>query len=162
MKQFLKVEDLQLINGGYLSNKEGKPVYNAEFIAAQQHAHFIAELAKEAEGKDFKGKEADSIEEVKQTVLNRLSSVETVEFIKGPKKFKQDLTDKLKSEALGFINFNEEVSKTAKINEFLQSFKVIDEFEKFGLFFEEEIVKLNKIYTIKEIVKNTKLIIDLV
>ena len=36
MKVFLKKEELQLVNGGYLSGKDEKPVGNAEFVKAQK------------------------------------------------------------------------------------------------------------------------------
>ena len=85
-----------------------------------------------------------------------------VEYVSSPKKVKGELTEKLQEEAMTFIKFNSESSKTDKINKFLQQFNKLQEFEEFGLYFEEDICKLNKIYTIKEVVTAVKQIIDLV
>ena len=50
---------------------------------------------------------------------------------------------------------------SSKINKFLSQFNIVNEFEEFGLFFDQDIVKLNKIYTIKEITAAVKAVIDL-
>jgi hypothetical protein len=42
-----------------------------------------------------------------------------------------------------------------------QRFNVINDFETFGLFFESGIVKIERIYTIKEITKALNEVIDL-
>jgi DNA polymerase III delta subunit len=59
------------------------------------------------------------------------------------------------------MKFNEESTKVDKINAFMQQFAVLQEFEAFGLFFDEEIVKLNNIYSVEEILKAVKETIDL-
>lgn len=159
MKQFLK--KVQLINGGYLSNGEKKPVFNAAFVKAQQHAEYVVKFAELAKGKDFKGKEADSVDSLKQEVLEYFNKSKTVAFVEKPEKVKQPTTDKLAKEALAFIEFTENSSKTDKINSFLQQFKVLSEFEEFGLFFEEDIVKLDKLYTMKEVITAVTETIDL-
>lgn len=161
-KQFLKKEDLQLVNGGYLSNKEGAPVYNAEFVTAQKHAEYVVTFAKMAENKDFKGKVADSLQDLKNQVSKLLDENQAIQFVKKPKPVSRPTGDKLAKEALDFISFQEDSSKVEKINAFMQQFKVLGEFEEFGLFFEEEIVKLNKIYTIKEVIDAVTKTIDLV
>ena len=161
-KIFVKKEELTLINGGYLIIKEKEtPVYNEQFIAVQKHAEWVVTFAEKAKGKDFVGKVPDSIESVKEEVRKALSS-KGVEYVKAPKKVKQDLTEKLQEEALAFIKYQGESSKTEKINKFLQQFNIIQEFEEFGLYFEEDICKLNKIYTIEEIVKAVTEVIDII
>lgn len=159
MKTFLKKDGLTLKNGGYLTG-DGKPVSNDEFHKAQKHAEFVITLAKLAEGKDFKGKKADSIEELKTLVTKQLSGEEAIEFVKGPKKVKQPTTEALKKEALDFVAFQQEGSKAEKVNAFLQQFKVISEFEEFGLFFEQNISKLTKIYSMKEVITAVNSMID--
>ena len=160
-KIFVKKEELALINGDYLVIKEKEtPVYNEQFIAVQKHAEWVVTFAEKAKGKDFVGKQADSIADVKAEVMKALVS-KGVEYVKGPKDVKQDLTEKLKEEALAFIKFQGESSKTEKINKFLQQFNTLNEFSEFGLYFEEDICKLNKIYTIEEVVNAVTEIIDL-
>jgi hypothetical protein len=151
-KQFIKKEGLQLLNGGYLSNKEGNPVFNQAFVDAQRNAEYVITFAAKAKGKDFVGKQADSLDALKKEVLEALGANKKTVFIKKPEAVKRPTHDKLQSEALEFIKFQEKSNDVEKINNFLQQFEVINEFEEFGLFFEEDIVKLNKIYTMKEII----------
>jgi hypothetical protein len=161
-KIFVKKEELTLVNGGYVvTGKNETPVYNEQFITVQKHAEWVVTFAEKAKGKDFVGKAPDSIESVKEEVRKALSS-KGVEYIKAPKKVKQDLTEKLQEEALAFIKYQGESSKTEKINKFLQQFNIIQEFEEFGLYFEEDICKLNKIYTIEEIVAAVTAVIDII
>ena len=161
-KIFVKKEELALINGGYLVIQEKEtPVYNEQFITVQKHAEWVVTFAEKAKGKDFIGKQADSIADVRAEVMKALAN-KGVEYVKSPKKVKQDLTEKLQEEALAFIKYQGESSKTEKINKFLQQFNIIQEFEEFGLYFEEDICKLNKIYTIEEIVKAVTEVIDII
>jgi stalled ribosome rescue protein Dom34 len=161
-KFFVKNGELALVNGGYVVTGEKQtPVFNEQFIAVQKHAEWVITFAEKAKGKDFIGKQADSIADVKAEVLKALSKSD-VEYVKAPKEVKRELTDKLQEEALTFIKFHGETSKTEKINKFLQQFNVVKEYEEFGLYFEENICKLNKIYTIEEIVKAVKTVIDII
>ena len=161
-KIFVKKSDLALINGGYLvTGKNETPVFNEKFISVQKHAEWVITFAEKAKGKDFVGKQADSIADVKAEVLKALSGSD-IQYVTAPKSVKRELTEKLQKEALDFINNDKETLKTVKINKFLQQFNTIKEFEEFGLYFEEDICKLNKIYTIEEIVEAVTLIIDLV
>lgn len=160
-KIFVKSSALELVNGGYVvTGKAQTPVYNYEFIAAQRHAEWVVTFAEKAKGKDFTGKAPDSLASIKEEVAKTLNK-SAVKYVTPPTEVKRELTDKLRDEAMAFINFNKESSKTDKINGFLQQFNVIQEFEEFGLYFEENICKLNKIYTIKEIVAAVTAVIDL-
>jgi hypothetical protein len=161
MKNFIKKNELQLINGGYLSNLEENPVYNKEFVKLQEYADYIINFSKLAKTKDFVGKKADTLASLELEVKQLLSKNKTVEFVSRPESVKRSVTDKLKLEALSFMTFQENSSKVDKINEFLQQFKLLSEFEEFGLFFTEDIVKLNKIYTLEEIVNAVTETIDL-
>lgn len=161
-KIFVKKDELTLKNGGYVvAGKNETPVYNEQFIRVQKHAEWVVTFAEKAKGKDFIGKQADSIADVVAETFKALSKSD-VEYVKAPKEVKRELTDKLKEEALAFIKFQGESSKTEKINKFLQQFNVVKEYEEFGLYFEENICKLNKIYTIEEIVKAVKQVIDVI
>jgi len=161
-KTFVKKDQLVLVNGGYLVTKKGEtPVYNEDFFLAQKAAEWVMTFAEKAKGKDFIGKEPDSIEDTIDEVLEALSKSD-VEYLKMPKKVKLDLHDKLQAEALAFITHGAEVSKTEKVNAFLQQFNVIQEFEEFGLYFEEDMCKLGRIYTIEEIVEATTAVIDII
>ena len=162
-KFFVKNGELALVNGGYLVIKKTEtPVFNEDFVAVQKHAEWVVTFAEKAKGKDFIGKQADSIADVKAEVLKVLSN-STVEYVKAPKEVKRELTDKLQEEALAFIKFHGETSKTEKINKFLQQFNTLNDFENFGLYFDDsQIVKLNKIYSMKDIINSVTQIIDLV
>lgn len=160
METFLKKGEVQLINGGYLSNGEGDPVTNADFVACQERAHYIVTFAKHAKGKDFEGKEAHSLAEVKKAVAKELAKSAT-EYVAKPEKVKKKLTDELADEALAFMKYEEKSTKADKINAFLQDFNALKDFEDHGLFFTNGIVKLNKLYYVEDIVKAVTKTIDL-
>jgi hypothetical protein len=159
-KQFLTAKDIQLLNGGYLSNKEGQPINNEQFVKAQRHAEYVVTFATLAKGKDFKGKKADSLTELEAEVKALLATKQKT-FVSKPTEVKKPLTAQLAEEAMAFMTFQENSSKVDKINSFLQQFEILDEFSEFGLFFESDIVKLNKIYTMEEIVSAVTEVIDL-
>lgn len=161
-KTFVKKDQLVLVNGGYLVTKKGEtPVFNEDFFLAQKAAEWVITFAEKARGKDFIGKEPDSLDDVVAETEKALSD-SGVEYLKMPKEVKTDLTDKLRQEAMAFIKYDGEVSKTEKVNAFLQQFNIIQEFEEFGLYFEEDICKLGRIYTIEEIVEATTAVIDII
>ncbi len=159
-KQFLKKDQVVLLNGGYVSTTEGKPVSNQGFYNAQKHAEYVVTFDSLAKGKDFKGKRADSLSDLQEKVRKALEAKATV-FVTKPTAVTQALTEQLKAEAMNFMEFTQNSSKIDKVNSFLQQFEVINEFEQFGLFFEDEIVKLNKIYTMEEVIASVTEVIDL-
>lgn len=159
-KVFLKKDEVKLINGGYVVEGSDKPITNVEFIEAQKHAEYIITFAKLAKGKTFNDKKGYSLATLKQDVNNALASKQK-EFIPTPKKPANTITNKLSEEAMAFMNFGKTKERTAKINTFLAKFNIIDEFEEFGLFFDQGISKLNKIYTMKEIISAVNDTIDL-
>lgn len=151
MKEFLKKGEVQLINGGYLSNKEGKPVNNYEFVDAQLHAEYIITFAEMAKGKDFKGKKADTVQDLREEVQAALSKKNPVTYVPKPTEVVRPVTDSLAKEALAFMDYADSMSKAEKINQFMQQFNILNDFEQFGLFFDQDIVKLNNIYTVEQI-----------
>jgi hypothetical protein len=161
-KVFLKKGELVLVNGGYLSRIDTKaPVGNYNFVLAQQHAEYIVTFAKMAKGKNFKEVKADSLDDLKREVIKAIDANQAITFLDKPSAIKRPTTDALAKEAMSFMKFNEESTKVDKINAFMQQFAVLQEFEAFGLFFDEEIVKLNNIYSVEEILKAVKETIDL-
>ena len=161
MKNFVKNGELELVNGGYLVNKESNPITNEAFVNAQTQAEYIVTFAQIAEGKDLKGKKADSLHDIKKEVDEFLNKNKPVKFIENIESIERPLTDKLTKEALDFINYKDKSSEIDKVNAFMQQFVILKEFEEFGLFFEEGVVKLNKIYTVEEITTAVKKVINL-
>lgn len=163
-RQFLNKNQVTLLNGGYLSNAEDKkPICNLAFVKEQRHAEYIVFFAEKAKGKDFVGKQADSLQALKQEVGDILNKKKEITFVKKPKEVKQKLNEQLFEEAMAFTKYQESSSKVDKINKFLNdNFTTLKEFEDFGLFFEEGIYKLNKIYTLDEVVKAVQEVIDLI
>lgn len=161
MKEFLTKEEVFVVKG-YLSRNDKKviPVFNPEFVEAQKHAEYVITFAEKAKGKDFNGKKADSVYDLRREVHGALSQKET-KYVKAPKKVEKKLHTQLADEALAFIKYDAKLGKVDKVNKFLQQFNVVQEFEEVGLFFEQNIVKLTKIYTIAEIVKAVESVIDI-
>ena len=162
-KVFVKQEELSLVNGGYLvSGKDSTPVSNEEFVIAQKHAEYIISLAAATKGKDFVGKAPENLADIVSKVKEALYNKNITEFVKKPAKVKFPIGDQLKAEALAFIKGKTDSSNVDAINDFLIQFEVINEFEEFGLFFNQDIVKLNRIYTMKEIIDAVKAVINLI
>lgn len=166
-KTFLEATEVAVVKG-YLSkvDESGKvvPVYNKAFVDAQKQAEWVVLFAEKIKGKDFVGKAPDDVESIKRKVTNLVNKKENVKYVESPKAKKGKLHKQLAEETLKWFKDTENSKKTAKINQFLQRFNAIKEFEEIGLFFEDNIVKLNKIYTIEEIVTavNTEGFIDLI
>ena len=119
MRKFLKKEDLQLVNGGYVSDKQQNPVYNKQFYEAQLHADYVVNFAKLAKGKNFTGIAPDSIEKVREEVSALLQNNKTINFVKKQEVTEMPLTLQLKSEALNFIKSEESNAKVKQINNYL-------------------------------------------
>lgn len=160
MKTFLTAAQVELKNGGYLTSKEGASVGNVAFVNAQQYAHTVITAAKVAKGKDFEGKVAYTKEAFMKELAKELETKARV-YKKAPTAPKLKINDQLADEALSFIKFTEDSEVSERVNAFMSQFDVISEFEEHGLFFDQEIVKLEKIYTVKEILKAVELVIDL-
>lgn len=161
MKKFLKSTELDLVNGGYLSVKADKaPITNSEFVAAQKRAEYVITFAAHAKNKTFVSGKVDSLSKMIAEVNAELATKATA-YVKKPAKVVKKLADQLADEAMSFMRFETDTTKVEKMNNFLQEFNTIHEFEEFGLFFEDGIVKLNKIYTMKELVKAVEQTIDI-
>ena len=159
MKTFLTQDKVELKNGNHLFNGEN-PVTNAEFVKAQQAAEYVIKFAELAKGKSFKDVKAYSLAQLRMEVMESLAQKDEV-FVQKPTAVDQPLTKQLAEEALSFINFKENSAKTDQINAFMQQFKVLREFSEVGLFFDQGIVKLNKLYTVKEVLEAVTSCIEL-
>lgn len=157
MSRFKTQADVVLLNGGYLSDKgTKKPVNNTDFVKAQQSAHRLALIAQAIQGKNFTPCEVADINAIIAEVDAGLKTTQATEFVKvkAPKEGK--LTAQLAAEALAWDADQEKASTNEAINARLQEFTVVNEFETHGLFFKSGIVKLEKIYTMKEIIATVK------
>ena len=159
MKTFLTQDKVELKNGNHLFNGEN-PVTNAEFVKAQQAAEYVIKFAELAKGKSFKDVKAYSLAQLRMEVMESLAQKDEV-FVQKPTAVDQPLTKQLAEEALSFINFKENSTKIDQINEFMQQFRVLQDFETVGLFFDQGIVKLNRIYTVKEVLEAVSSTIEL-
>lgn len=159
MKQFVKNTELELKNGNHLFVGEN-PITNNEFVQAQKQAEYIVTFARLAKGKSFKDIKADSLTDLRAQVMNELSEKDVL-FVAKPTAIDQPLTKQLAEEAMNFINFKTNANKVDQINAFMQQFKVLQDFETVGLFFDQGIVKLNKIYTIAEVLSAVESCIEL-
>jgi|TARA_R110000851_G_scaffold287804_1_gene441869 hypothetical protein len=159
-KVFKKQEEVMLQPSGFISDIKESPITNPDFVRLQKKADYIVRLAEKMKDKDFKGKEAVQMSDIVNELTAEMNNESVVEFIASPKEPKSPTLDKLSKEALSFLDFHDEKSNVSKINEYLQEFAPINEFETFGLFFEPGIAKLNKIYTIKEITAATQVMLS--
>jgi hypothetical protein len=151
MSKFKKTGDIKLINGGYLSATDDKPINNKAFVELQRNAEWLVTLANKMKGKNFKGTVAVNINDLVNETNDELNGDKEVTFVSTPSAPSSKITDELKKEALSFIDHQKSSDAAEKVNKKLQKFKLIQEFEDFGLFFTAGVAKLNKIYTMKEI-----------
>jgi hypothetical protein len=158
-KVFVTKGDLK-VKGVYLVNKDDKPIYHKEFIEAQKKAEYMVKFAELAQGKDFVGKVADDISNLRNEVRIALGNKATT-YVTKPTVVKGKLNSELAKEALAWIDSSEKAEKADKINEILQEFNIINKFESVGLYFDEDVCELNKIYTVAEIVEAVTKVADI-
>ena len=150
---FKTVKEVVIAKGGYLADAtSNKPVSNKEFVAAQLRAHRLVSIAAKMKGKTFTVAKVDNIHDIVKEVEAELSATRVEEFVKVPKVKKGKLAQQLLDEATAFVNGAVEANKANDLNNRLQEFIVINDFETTGLFFTSKISKLSKIYTMKEII----------
>jgi len=87
MKKFVKAEDLKLVGPGYLTvgGDANNAVTNDAFVAAQKRAEYVVTFARHCEGKDFEGKKATTIAEIRKAVSEELSATST-KYVDVPEK----------------------------------------------------------------------------
>ena len=168
-KIFVKQPNLQLVNGGYLvvvtgKEKEEVPVCNERFIEAQLEAKWIISMTDVASKEDFTKCDGPTKKELVDKIINETAKLITgkkTEYLKLPDQNITPITIALRHEALNFIENKKEIELVDEINNFMQQFNIIKEFEEFGLYFDEGICKLDKIYTIEDIVNAFKQLKDI-
>jgi len=151
--EFLKTSELSLNAAGYLTvKKTGKPVspINSAFVAQQKNAEYIVKLADAIADKTFSVGKLDDLEAIKASVKASMYD-ETKIYVTAPSKPVSKVNDELVKFALDFDKYNDDKTKTDKINEFMQQFNAISDIENVGDYFTESVVKLSKLYTVKEI-----------
>jgi hypothetical protein len=150
--EFLSSKEVS-ISGGYLT-KNGdmkSPVNHSEFVAAQKEANVLCMLAAKVTLTDFTVKKVPLFSDLMEEVRRENLAAERVLHIDVPVEPARPTASKLAEEALSWLNFEQGKSKVEKVNDMLQKFNIISDFEKVGLYFDGGIVKLQRIYTMKEI-----------
>lgn len=163
MKEFLSSKEVVIANGGYLFNTakpKAQPVTNEAFVVAQQQAEFVIKFAEMAKGKNFKTVKGEDLSAFTLSVYNSLQEKD-VEYVSVPEPKKGKTQTALANEALKYITDTEGQTTAIKVNAYLQQFNVLRDFEAHGLFFEQGVSKLNKIYTVKEVTQAVTSVIDL-
>ena len=151
--KFLKNNELAVVNGGYLVAKGTEsPVFHQEFVDLQKEAHYLISLADTVRATNFEVKEAITFDQVVKQVTVKLNDEKRV-YVDAAKPVATPTLDKLQKEALAWLGNKADEGKTEKLNRILQKFNVIAEYEEFGLYFGEGIVKLQALYSLEDIVK---------
>ena len=160
--KFLTQKEVTLKQAGYLVNSTNNesPIINEEFVQAQEVAHYFVTLADRIKDKNFKVETPDSFDEICLQVSMENFAATKPKYVEDGEEPKTAIKDKLVKESLAWLKFRENKSKNELINNKMQAFNVLKEFEEFGLFFSEGVVKLEKIYTVAEILKAVTLIIE--
>lgn len=152
--KFLKNNELALVNGGYLTTKEGNtPVNHEEYVQLQKEAHYLVNLANTVRATDFEVKDVITFDSVVKQVTEKLND-EKRTYVNAPEAAKTPTLDKLQKEALAWLGNKADEGKVEKLNRIMQKFNIIAEFEEFGLYFStDKIVKLQALYTLEQIVE---------
>ena len=150
--KFLKNNELELVNGGYLVTGE-TPVNHTEFVNLQKEAHYLVNLANTVRATDFQVKEAITFDSVvKQVTLDLNNEKRT--YVNAPIAAPTPTLDKLQKEALAWLGNKENEGKTEKLNRIMQKFNVLADFESFGLYFTtDKIVKLQALYSLEQVIE---------
>jgi hypothetical protein len=139
---------------GYLTNGDDmKPIYNQEFVDAQLEGAKICFIADNLRGKDFSEKETLDVNKHIISALYDYCTVKDYKYTEAPKKVKTPVQDSLAKEAMLFHNNFQKTTLQDKINKRMQSFNILKDFEENGLYFDEGIVKLEKLITTTDIVE---------
>ena len=159
--EFLTSKELGLNPAGYLiNNKSNKPVTHIDFVQQQKAAEHVVKLADAIKDKNFKCGKTDNLEEIKAAVIASINAKSTKEYIATPTKPTSKVQDELTKLALDFVQFDIDSSQAKTINTLMDPFSSIEAVESFGDYFSEGLVKLNAIYTIKQILAAVKINVD--
>jgi hypothetical protein len=158
---FIKKDNIEIINGGYVVQKETQaPIYHKDFIDRQIEAHALVVLSNKVQGADFIGKPPVSFAEIQIEVSREIRNETKRTYVSTPIEPESTIRSTMAKEAMDWLKFDKDKTASEKVNQEMQKFNIIQEFEEFGLYFNtENIVKLNKIYTIEEITKAITIIL---
>jgi hypothetical protein len=155
--EFLKSNELSLNPAGYLvSNASKKPVIHSEFVAQQMKAEYFVKLADAIKDKNFTPNLGDNLSAIKSEVLASLQQGKR-SYVETPAEPKNKIVDELAAFALKFDSYHDEVATSEQINSLMNEFNTISDVESVGDYFTEGVVKLNHIYTIKDILAAAKI-----
>lgn len=155
--EFLKSTQLELNPANYLVSKTtGKPVNHAEFVAAQKRAEYVIKLSEAIKDKNFTANKVDSLSAIMLEVSRSLAAANKVAYVAEPTKPTSAVKDELVKFALDFDKYEDEKITATKVNEFMNEFNAINDVEKVGDYFTEGVVKLNKIYTVADVLAAVK------
>ncbi len=156
--QFILAKDLTLNPAGYLINSTtNKPVTHSDFVSQQKSAHYIIKLAEAIKDKNFTCGKVDNLEEIKANVLASINAKNVKEYISTPPEPVSKANEELVKFALDFVTYKKDKSKAETINKLMAQFDSIEAVESVGDYFSEGLVKLNKIYSIDEILAAVKI-----
>lgn len=159
--QFLKLNEISLNPAGYLvATETNKPVNHKEFAEQQKRAHYVVKLAEAIKDKNFKPCKVDNLDEIAKQVQADIDAKDVTNYVTAPEKPTSKVQEELVQFALDFASYGDKKEQTDKINTFMQTFNAINNTEQFGEYFNEGLVKLNKIYSISEILEAVKINID--
>jgi hypothetical protein len=160
MNSFLKLSELSLNPANYLVSTDGKPVNHVEFVNQQRAADYIVRLAAATAGKTFKAGKVDNLDAIKASVRAAMADT-SHSYVAAPAKPTSAVNDEMVKFALDFVNYETAKEGASKVNEFMQQFNKINDVETVGEYFTEGVVKLNKIYSISEILSAVQSTIEL-
>lgn len=158
--KFLKLEDLKLNAGGYLVSADDKPVYHEGFVNAQKEAHLLVSIANECEGKVFKSGPVSSFTDIVAKVKAKVSSEEVYEYVSAPLK-EESILDQITAAGVAFSEHTDEVEKVKKTNNLMVPFEDIRKVEKAGMYFTEGVCELKKLYSVDDLVKAAKILVNI-
>lgn len=156
--EFLTSKNLALNPAGYLINKTtNKPVTHADFVSQQKNAEYIVKLADAIKDKNFTCGKVDNLEDIKAEVLASINAKAIKEYVTTPSKPVSKANEDLVKYALDFVAYEENKSEAEMINKIMGQFDSVEAVESVGEYFSEGLVKLNAIYTTKEILAAVKI-----
>ena len=159
--EFLTSKDLSLNAANYLiSSSSKKPVAHLEFVKQQQAAEYLVKLAEAIKDKTFTESKVDNLAAIKAEVLRSIKEATVVQYATAPAEPTNALLDELVKYAEDFDSYHDTKVSVSKINEFMNQFNKINDVEQVGDYFFEGLVKLNKIYTIEEILAAVKIQVE--
>lgn len=158
--EFLTAKQLELNAAGYLISKDSKkPVNHVDFVKQQKSAEYIVKFAEAIKDKNFTASKVDNLQAIKASVIAAINDT-AKSYVSAPAKPTSKIQDELVKYALDFVNYEDSKIETSKMNEIMNEFNKIDDVESVGDYFTEGVVKLNAIYSIKQILAAVKITAD--